>query len=326
MGDFDFSDVLAAAHKVPGALVDGKWRCVVYLSAFDWMHGWLHEPDVSAQSTVCKEWLAAHDDLKKAETVRNRNALRNIHVAFNELMGVIENRRADCVVVPDITVFASSFSEARFYVEEVLVPMGFRFIDCARKFDTCFDDVRGFFKALQAEMSEACALQREHNRLLNGKLIRRNVPYGYVFDPALENCVRVDDEVAEFVPKIFEFATEERWWRKKMEEQVRALGCPGVRQRSNALYGLNALSMEGWDVVNVRRMLRNPFYTGDYIPSAVASSRMRNSGISLDIYPVRKNHHEALVSWELFEAANAGIKRNYCACPSEAEGRKPYNV
>ena len=122
MADFDFADVLAAAQKVPGILDDGRWRCVVYLSAFDWMYGWLREPDMAAQSVACKAWLAANNDLKKAETIRNRNAQRNVHVAFNELMEVIENRRADCVMVPNISVFATCFSEARFYVEEVLAP------------------------------------------------------------------------------------------------------------------------------------------------------------------------------------------------------------
>ena len=97
-------------------------------------------------------------------------------------MRVIENRRADCVVVPDIAVFAPCFSEARFYVEEVLVPMGFRFVDCARGFDTQGGDVRAYFKGLQTEMSDALALHAEHDRLASGGLIRRNVPFGYVFD------------------------------------------------------------------------------------------------------------------------------------------------
>ena len=123
MAGFDLSDVLAAARGIPGAREDGRWRCVVYLSAYDWMSGWLRVPDMAAQSAACKAWLAAHGDARKAETIRNRNAVRNVRAAFDELMRVIENRRADCVVVPDIAVFAPCFSEARFYVEEVLVPI-----------------------------------------------------------------------------------------------------------------------------------------------------------------------------------------------------------
>ena len=126
MAGFDLSDVLAAARGIPGAREDGRWRCVVYLSAYDWMSGWLRVPDMAAQSAACKAWLSAHGDVRKAETIRNRNAVRNVRAAFDELMRVIENRRADCVVVPDIAVFAPCFSEARFYVEEVLMPMGAR--------------------------------------------------------------------------------------------------------------------------------------------------------------------------------------------------------
>ena len=177
MAGFDLSDVLAAARGIPGAREDGRWRCVVNLSAYDWMSGWLRVPDMAAQSAACKAWLSAHGDVRKAETIRNRNAVRNVRAAFDELMRVIENRRADCVVVPDIAVFAPCFSEARFYVEEVLMPMGFRFVDCARGFDTQGGDVRAYFKGLQTEMSDALALHAEHDRLASGGLIRRNVPF-----------------------------------------------------------------------------------------------------------------------------------------------------
>ena len=78
MAGFDLSDVLAAARGIPGAREDGRWRCVVYLSAYDWMSGWLRVPDMAAQSTACKAWLSAHGDARKAETIRNRNAVRNV--------------------------------------------------------------------------------------------------------------------------------------------------------------------------------------------------------------------------------------------------------
>ena len=72
MAGFDLSDVLAAARGIPGAREDGRWRCVVYLSAYDWMSGWLRAPDMPAQSAACKAWLSAHGDVRKAETIRNR--------------------------------------------------------------------------------------------------------------------------------------------------------------------------------------------------------------------------------------------------------------
>ena len=73
--------------------------------------------------------------------------------------------------------------------------------------------------------------------------------------------MRVDGEVAAFVPRIFELAAEGRWWRSKLEGQVRELGCPGLRQRANELYGHNRHAMEGWDYAAIRSMVTNPFYT-----------------------------------------------------------------
>lgn len=323
MAGFDLSDVLAAARGIPGAREDGRWRCVVYLSAYDWMSGWLRVPDMAAQSAACQAWLSAHGDVRKAETIRNRNAVRNVRAAFDELMRVIENRRADCVVVPDIAVFAPCFSEARFYVEEVLMPMGFRFVDCARGFDTQGGDVRAYFKGLQTEMSDALALHAEHDRLASGGLIRRNVPFGYVFDEDAPCGARVDGEVAAFVPRIFELAAQGRWWRSKLEGQVRELGCPGPRQRANELYGHNRHAIEGWDYAAIRSMVTNPFYTGDFAPERLASIRMRKSGIPIGSFPVIEGHRPALVGRELFEEANEGLARNRYACPTKAEGRRP---
>jgi hypothetical protein len=92
--------VLAAARGVPGARKDGRWRCVVYLSAYDWMSGWLRVPDMAAQLAACKAWLSAHGDARKAETIRNCYAVRNVRAAFDELMQI---RYAPCSFWDSIT-------------------------------------------------------------------------------------------------------------------------------------------------------------------------------------------------------------------------------
>ena len=184
-------------------------------------------------------------------------------------------------------------------------------------------DVRAYFKGLQTEMSDALALHAEHDRLASGGLIRRNVPFGYVFDEDAPCGVRVDGEVAAFVPRIFELAAQGRWWRSKLEGQVRELGCPGPRQRANELYGHNRHAIEGWDYAAIRSMVTNPFYTGDFAPERLASIRMRKSGIPIGSFPVIEGHHPALVGRELFEEANEGLARNRYACPTKAEGRRP---
>lgn len=135
--------------------------------------------------------------------------------------------------------------------------------------------------------------------------------------------MRVDGEVAAFVPRIFELAAQGRWWRSKLEGQVRELGCPGPRQRANELYGHNRHAIEGWDYAAIRSMVTNPFYTGDFAPERLASIRMRKSGIPIGSFPVIEGHHPALVGRELFEEANEGLARNRYACPTKAEGKRP---
>lgn len=324
MASFDLAAVLAAADPVMGRpKPQNEWRCAVYLSAFDWMTGWRRDADLAWQSRVAKDWLANHGEFRKAMTIRNRNAVRNVHIAFNELMAAVENRKVNAVVVPDVGVLGTCGSEARFYVEDVLVPMGVRFVDCSRGFDSFEGDARGFFKGVQTQMGLERALKCEVERLQTGGLIKRNVPYGYIYDEGCEGHVRIDQEVAGFVPRIFELASQERYWRMLLEKQVNELGCPGSRQRRVQLYGFRQKHIDGWDMPTIRAMVRNPFYMGVYDPSHLASARMQASGFDLDGFPVIQGHHPALVSPELFHVANEGLRRNYRACPTEAEGRRP---
>lgn len=313
----NLAEVLAAVDPVAARRPDG-WECAVYLSAYDWMRGWRRDADLSLQSELTKKWLNRQRTSCRVLTVRNRNASRNVRMAFEELLSAVENRRANAVVVADIACFATSFSEARFFVKEVFVPMGIRFVDVANGFDTMKHDAGGYLQSMETEYSCERRLLVETGRLREGRLTRGSVPYGYMYDEGAEGFVRPDEETARFVPRIFELAAADRWWTKKLLEQVRSLGCPGPLQRKG-----RALDGGCWEIVTIRNLVRNPFYIGVFDPSFHASRRMRSSGLDLDGFGIIEGHHRPLVDRGLFIAANEGLRRNYRACPTEAEGRRP---
>ena len=313
----NLTEVLATVDPVAARRPAG-WECAVYLSAFDWMRGWRRDADLPLQSEMTKRWLNRQRVSRRALTVRNRNASRNVRAAFDELLAAVENRRANAVVVADIAYFATSFSEARFFVKEVFVPMGVRFVDVANGFDTIKHDTEKYLHHVEAEYSGERRLLIETERLREGRLTRVSVPYGYVYDENAEGFVRHDEETARFVPRIFELAAADRWWTGKLIEQVISLGCPGPLQRKG-----RALDLGCWDIVTIRNLVKNPFYMGVFDPSFHASMRMRDSGLDLDGFGIIEKHHRPLVGRDLFLAANEGLRRNYRACPTEAEGRRP---
>lgn len=311
------AEVLAAVDPVAARTPDG-WGCAVYLSAFDWMRGWRRDADLSLQSEMTKKWLNRQRVSRRVLTIRNRNASRNVRAAFDELLAAVENRRANAVVVADIAYFATSFSEARFFVKEVFKPMGVRFIDVANKFDSTKHDAGKYLQVMETEYSCERRLLAEIDRLREGRLTRTSVPYGYVYDEGAEGFVRPDEETARFVPRIFELVAADRWWAGKLVEQVRSLGCPGPLQCKGRV-----LDGGCWDIATIRNLVKNPFYMGVFDPSFHASSRMRSSGLDLDGFGIIEGHHAPLVSRDLFLAANEGLRRNFCACPTETEGRRP---
>ena len=83
------------------------------------------------------------------------------------------------------------------------------------------------------------------------------------------------------------------------------------------------MDLGSWEMPTIRNVVKNPFYMGVFDPSFHASARMRGSGLDLDGFGIIEDHHAPLVSRELFLAANEGLRRNFCACPTEAEGRRP---
>lgn len=313
----NLEEVLAAVDPIASRRPEG-WECAVYLSAFDWMRGWRRDADLPLHSETTKKWLNRQRVSRRVLTVRNRNTSRNVRTAFDELLSAVENRRANAVVVADIAFFATSCSEARFFVKEVFKPMGVRFVDVANRFDSMKCDADDYLKGVVAEYDCERKLMAEAERFKDGRLPRGSVPYGYVYDGDAKGFVKPDEEVACFVPRIFELAAAERWWTGKLIEQVRSLGCPGPLHHEG-----RALDCGSWDIVTIRNPVRNPFYTGVYDPSFHASARMRNSGLDLDGFGIIEDHHQPLASRELFLAANEGLRRNRFACPTEAEGRRP---
>ena len=155
------------------------------------------------QSETTKKWLNRQRVSRRVLTVRNRNTSRNVRTAFDELLSAIENRRANAVVVADIAFFATSCSEARFFVKEVFEPMGVRFVDVANRFDSMKRDADEYLRGVVAEYDCERKLMAETERFKDGRLPRGSVPYGYVYDGDAKGFVRPDEEVALLRPPHF---------------------------------------------------------------------------------------------------------------------------
>lgn len=321
----DFGEVLRAAHPSLKPGPNNVWQCAVWLSAFDWQGG-AEEPEstLSAQSQVCKAYLARHADLQRACTFRNRATSRNVEAEFDRLMDTVEDRAVDAVVVPSITCFGPTYSEATFYVERVLIPAGVRFIDVSARFDSEGGGAKKYLKRVYDNYGRHIQAERELARLREGRVMKASVPYGYIFDPSHPAGVCVDELVAGAVKAIFQLAAQEEYTAGSLIQQISALGAPSPRDRKLDLAGREPDIWRpaiAWEMPAVRLLVANPFYAGIYDPARMASARVAGTP-AVESLPRLIGHHEALVTSDLQEAAIASLERNKGRKPKRAEGRK----
>lgn len=321
----DFGDVLRAAHPRVRPTAKDMWRCAVWLSAFDWQ-GMTMEPSdmLSAQSQACKAYLARHTDLQRKCTFRNRATSRNVEAEFDRLMDTVENRTVDAVVVPTITCFGPTYSEAAFYVEHVLLPAGVRFVDVSVGFDSQHGGAKRYLKRIYDGFESYVQAERELDRLREGRVAKNRVPYGYVFAPDSPGGVRIDEAVADAVRSIFKFAAQEEYTASSLLEQISNLNAPSPRERKLDLAGRKSDIWRQpipWSMVAVRMMVKNPFYTGAYDPAFMATSMVATKPEVLGL-PMLAGHHPALVTRELQEKAISSLEKNKGSMPKRPNGVK----
>ena len=134
-------------------------------------------------------------------------------------------------------------------------------------------------------------------KMKRGEMVGCYAPYGYEYDKKTQNLVIKEPE-ASVVRRIFkEYASGK-----------------GIISIKNDLNNDGILSSTGkkWKPETIRRMIRNEKYKGDlvtgktFVADVITHKKKINNGESYQFYT--ENHHEAIVSNELWEQAHSILK------------------
>ncbi len=282
---------------------------------------------ISNQRSVLQYFISNHEELSKYPVREflddgysgvnfNRPGIQNL------LKEVKENKVA-CIVVKDLSRFGRNYIEVGDYIEQIFPFMGVRFIAISDNYDS-FKNSGGIeigFKNLLHDMysrdlsKKIKSVKRMHQK--KGTYIGGDVPYGYVYsgNRKAEQGIGIyqpDPDAAVVVRKIFLLAADGNTpinIAKCLNDE--GIPTPGVYKNQTRAYSYQMKNAKSnlWVSGKIRNILQNEVYIGTYICHKATSVRPRETSQNDESEYLRfENAHRALVSKEIFDAAQKSIQ------------------
>ena len=235
---------------------------------------------------------------------------------FQRMISDMKAGKIDCVIVKDLSRLGRNYLEAGDYIEKIFPFFGVRFIAVTDNYDSLTSESTedGLIVPLKNLINEAYAkdISRKissayESKFKAGIYTAASVPYGFRRVEGDTSALAVDEAVRPVIVRIY----NEYVGGKSLvglARELNAEGIPSPTQHSietgERKSKTNATSR--WMVLTLKEIMRNPAYIGDV--EMGAGRQMLYKGISFqkmakeDRYYVR-DHHEAIVSRDVFEAA-----------------------
>ena len=245
---------------------------------------------------------------------------------MQKMLREVKEGRIQCIIVKDMSRFSRDYIEMGTYLNQIFPFMGIRFIAINDNYDslkhrgstteldiafkTLLNDFysKDISSKVRASFATKCA---------KGEYVFGQVPLGYEKSKEQKNVVVVNQKEAEIVRYIFSLAVQGKSStqiaRQLYEEKI-----PTTKQMRNSYQDFKDESHLTWSEGIVRRILNNRFYLGEMaygktVPKSVGSKKTKQ--VPRKDWIIIPNHHEALISQEVFAKAS-------CFMPDKDTKRK----
>lgn len=235
--------------------------------------------------------------------------------AFERMMSDMKNGRIDCIVVKDLSRLGRDYIETGNLIERVFPMFQVRFVAVNDQFDSVkggaemIMTVTNIANALYAQDISKKIVTAKENQMKQG-IPCGMVPYGYRVEKSARNekVMVPDEEPAGIVRRIFEEVAA----GKPKTEVARDLNKEGIptpyqyRMR-NQPEKLAEKAYLRWNRDHIAAILKNEVYLGRYVSGKDRVCLYRHEKrhkAGKRQWNVFENHHEPLVSEQLFETAN----------------------
>ena len=240
--------------------------------------------------------------------------------AFQKMIVDLKQGNIKVIMVKDLSRLGRDYIGVGDYIEQIFPLMGVRFIAVNNSFDSIKlnNGTPGIEVAVSnlvnnmysRDIAKKIRAALETN-WKNGKATCTNVPFGYVWNKKGGRRWEIDPEAAVCVKKVFELALSGR-----NTTQI-AYGMNELNLPTPGLYSRKTkLGRVEWNPGTLAGVLANERHCGDvlarktFTPNFLTHKSKKNNNDRTQYR--QKNHHEAIVSREVFNAANhLRASRNY---------------
>ncbi len=190
--------------------------------------------------------------------------------ALNEMMLDITRGIINMVIVKDISRLTRNKNKTGWYTDIFFPDNDVRFISVTEFIDSGeryeMDDsimLRGI--ANQYYITDISKKIRANKKAMKetGQFVEHFVPYGYKKEKNDKHRIRIDEEVADNIRKIYDMYIE----GKKSSQIADYLNCQKIKNPSRYLKLKNATKK--WNTEQINDILRNPFYCRKYYNESV---------------------------------------------------------
>lgn len=235
---------------------------------------------------------------------------------MQKLLKEVKANNIRCIIVKDMSRFSRDYIEMGTYLNQIFPFMGIRFISLNDNYDSRVHqgstiEIDTAFQTLLYDLySKDISVKLKasfENKCANGEYVFGCVPLGYEKSAEIKNAVIVNEKEAEIVRYIFHLALQGKS-STQIAKQLYEENVPTAVQIRNLNKGTEDGKIHTWSAPLVRKILNNRFYLGEM---AYGKTAMKSVGGKRRIFMPKEEwnvipeHHEALISEEIFEQVSA---------------------
>lgn len=243
---------------------------------------------------------------------------------MQSMLKMARNGGIDCILVKDFSRFARDYIEIGSYLEQIFPFLGIRFISVNDHYDS--RDYQGsigdidvnfrnllydlYSKDLSGKVRSSLAVRKE-----KGQYVSANSPFGYEKDEKDRHALRVEQDEAEVVRRIFDLTLKGATSR----EIARLFNQTGVKTpiEFKIAKGKTSRVPKGerflWSGSTICQILRNEVYIGNVVQKKYTKDFVggKNHLNPREEWLISCHHHEPIIEKEVFERVQErrGTKR-----------------
>lgn len=247
---------------------------------------------------------------------------------FNAMLEEINAGNVATVIVKDMSRFGRNYLQVGFYTEIIFPDKGVRFIainngvDSANPAENDFTPFLNIMNEFYARDTSRKIKSVFKNRMQNGKRCSGAIPYGFIRHPGDKQTLFIDEQSAAVVKRIFQMAADGQSGAQIARQLTseKLLNPAAYLERFNPENARNHKYYDPymWNNTTVNRILDMQEYLGHTVLGKTirdnfrSKKRRRATEDELLFFP---NTHEAIISQELWDAAQKMRKRSPRQCP-----------